>query len=167
MLAGKLLIRAGLTSGYNVTYIPSYGAEVRGGTAHCHVIISPEEIASPIIERPDACLVMNGPSLQKFIPRIRPAGRMIVNSSLAGEEGKRKDIRTIRIPAGEIAEAAGNIKAANMAMLGSYLAGSSLLTLETVRKTLIDFLPARHRDLLEINLKALRNGYDYSRTNGE
>ena len=161
MLAGKLLINAGLRAGFDVTYIPSYGAEVRGGTAHCHVIISRRKIASPIIEEPDICLVMNGPSFTKFLPRLRSGGIMIVNSSLAGEGGGRDNIRIIRIPAGEIAEKVGNIKATNMVMLGSYLAASSFLDPDSLRETITRFLPARHRDLLEINLRALVKGYEY------
>ena len=164
MLAGKLLIHAGLIDGFHVTYIPSYGAEVRGGTAHCHVIISRDKIASPIIEHPDFCLIMNGPSLAKFIPRLRPGGRMIINTSLAGEKPKRKDIGIIRVPAGEIAEGLGNIKATNMVMLGSFAAASALIEPEVLRETITRFLPPRHRDLLDLNLKALTQGYEYVET---
>jgi len=164
MLAGKLLIHAGLIDGFHVTYIPSYGAEVRGGTAHCHVILSRDKIASPIIENPDFCLIMNGPSLAKFIPRVRTDGTMIINTSLAGEQPERKDIGIIRVPAGEIAEGLGNIKATNMVMLGSFAAASDLIEPEVLRETVTRFLPPRHRDLLDLNLKALTHGYECAAT---
>jgi len=160
MLAGKIAIRAGMFLGRRVTYIPSYGAEVRGGTAHCHVTVSRREIPSPIIAQPGFCLVMNSPSLVKFAGRVRPGGFLIVNSSLVEEASGRGDIAEIRIPANEIAEARGNIKAANMAVLGAFIRHSQLLTLDAVARVLRDSLPPRHRDLLEINLAALRDGYE-------
>ncbi|MEA1926716.1 MAG: 2-oxoacid:acceptor oxidoreductase family protein [Candidatus Auribacterota bacterium] len=160
MLAGKIVIQAGLSAGLNVTYIPSYGAEVRGGTAHCHVIISEEDIASPIIARPDACLVMNSPSLFKFADRTIPGGIMIINSSLVDEPTGREDVIDIRIPANRIAEDGGNLKAANMAMLGAHVKHSKILTLPMIREAITKSLPPRHRNLLEINLFVLREGYD-------
>ena len=160
MLAGKLMIQAGLLEGRNVTFIPSYGAEVRGGTAHCHVIISGDEIASPVIAFPDACLVMNSPSLQKFTPRLRAGGLLLINRSLAKEEVTRKDVNVIGVEANEIAEGLGNIKAANLVILGAYARDSLLLTMESIRRALESLLPPHHRDLLEINLKALQSGYE-------
>ena len=160
MLAGKIIVHAGLSSGLNVTYIPSYGAEVRGGTAHCHVIISEGEIASPIIIKPDSCLVMTSPSLYKFVERVRSGGRLIVNSSLVDDPVDREDISDLRLPANQIAEDRGNLKAANMAMLGAYVKHSNLLSLPDVQKSIEDFLPHRHRDLLKINLAALQEGYE-------
>ncbi len=160
MLTGKIAIRAGMSLGLRVTYIPSYGAEVRGGTAHCHVIVSRSEIPSPIIARPDFCLVMNSPSLAKFSGRVRDGGTLIINSSLVDESSGRDDITEVRIPANRIAGEQGAIKAANMALLGAYVRHSKLLSLEAVRRVLPDALPPRHRDLLEINLGALREGYE-------
>jgi 2-oxoglutarate ferredoxin oxidoreductase subunit gamma len=160
MLAGKLLIQAGLAMGREVTYIPSYGAEVRGGTAHCHVIISASEIASPVIVDPGACLVMNSPSLAKFKDRVQTGGIFLINRSLAEEPVERKDVTVVGIKASEIAEKLGSVKAANIVMLGAYLKYSRLLTLQALRLTLETFLPSRHRDLLEINLKALQSGYE-------
>ncbi len=162
MLAGKIAIHAGLSLGRNVTYIPSYGAEVRGGTAHCHVIISRQEIASPITIHPDACLVMNSPSMVKFSRRLRAGGILIVNSSLVDETSDRDDIVEIRVPANQIAEERGSLKSANMAMLGAYIRRSALLTLASIQDAVRNFLPPRHRDLLEINLKTLQDGYDRS-----
>ena len=161
MLAGKIIVHAGLSAGLNVTYIPSYGAEVRGGTAHCHVIVSEGEIASPIIVQPDACLVMNSPSLFKFTDRVRSGGWLIINSSLVDEPVDREDIEDLRIPANLIAEDRGSLKAANMAMIGVYVKNSKLLSLPGVQKSIGEFLPPRHRNLLKINLEALQEGHDY------
>jgi 2-oxoglutarate ferredoxin oxidoreductase subunit gamma len=161
MLAGKLVIQAGLARGWNVTFIPSYGAEVRGGTAHCHVIISEDEIASPIIIRPDAVLVMNSPSLDKFAGRVRPGGLLAINSSLVRPKSVRKDLEIVKIPANEIAERLGDLKVANLVLLSAYLRWSRLLSREDVDLTLTTFLPARHRDMLEINRRALRAGHRY------
>ncbi len=160
MLAGKIAVRAGLSLGLRVTYIPSYGAEVRGGTAHCHVIVSQREIPSPIIARPDFVLVMNSPSLAKFSERVREGGTLIINSSLVDESPGRDDITEVRVPANLIAGQRGTIKAANMALLGAFIRHSELLSLEAVRRVLPDALPPRHRDLLEINLGALQDGYE-------
>ncbi len=160
MLAGKLLNHAGLILERYVTYIPSYGAEVRGGTAHCHVVISEEEIASPIISQPDACLVMNSPSLLKFSGRVRSGGFLLINSSLVKEDADRKDLTAVKVPANRKAQELGSIKASNMVMLGAYLRHSRLLTLDALKKALKQSLPARHRDLLEINLQALQDGYE-------
>jgi 2-oxoglutarate ferredoxin oxidoreductase subunit gamma len=160
MLAGKIAIQAGMILGLRVTYIPSYGAEVRGGTAHCHVTISRQEIASPVIARPDFCLVMNSPSLTKFSPQLRKGGTLITNSSMVDESSGRSDITEVRIPANRIAEERGTIKAANMAILGAFIRHSKLLSLESVCRVLPDALPSRHQDLLEINLNALKDGYE-------
>ncbi len=160
MLAGKIAVRAGMFLGRRVTYIPSYGAEVRGGTAHCHVTVSRFEIASPIIARPDFCLVMNSPSLAKFAGRVREGGTLLINSSLVDEPSGRSDLTEVRIPANRIAEDRGTIKAANMALLGAFIRHSKLLTLEAVRQILEEAIPPRHRNLLEINLAALGDGYE-------
>ncbi|HPJ72224.1 MAG TPA: 2-oxoacid:acceptor oxidoreductase family protein [bacterium] len=161
LLAGKLVIRAGMEKNLNVTYIPSYGAEVRGGTAHCHLIVSEEEIASPIIEHPDFALVLNTPSLIKFSARVETGGIVICNRSLADPGRVSSSGTIIGIPATEMAETLGSAKVANMVMLGAFLRRSRLLDPDTLKETLIRFLPGRHRDLLEANLKALEQGYDF------
>lgn len=155
MLAGKIVAQAGFFLGRRVTYLPSYGAEVRGGTAHCHVIVSGEDIPSPVIERPDCAIVMNSPSLAKFKERVREGGLLLINSSLAEEDPGRSDVETLRIEANRLAEDLGSVKSANMVMLSYYLIRSRLLTREAVEEALESLLPARHHDLLEINLRAL------------
>lgn len=161
MLAGKLLVQAGLCLGREVTFIPSYGAEVRGGTAHCHVIVSDEEIASPIITSPDAVIVMNSPSLAKFSSLVKSGGAICVNSSIVSEKVGRDDLRAIYVPANHLAEELGSVKVANAVILGAYLQRSRFLTPDSLAAALKALLPSRHRDLLAINLAALRRGYEY------
>ena len=161
MLAGKLLVQAGLCLGRRVTFIPSYGAEVRGGTAHCHVIVSDEEIASPIITVPDAAVVMNSPSLLKFSGLVKSGGAIFVNSSIAAEKVERTDVRAALIPANHLAEELGSAKVANVVMLGAYLRCSRFLTPDALVSALKILLSSRHRDLVTMNLAALRKGYEF------
>jgi len=158
MFFGKLLAQAAMTEGLHVTYLPSYGAEVRGGTAHCNVIISSEEIASPVIGRPTSAIVMNHPSLLKFEEKIRPSGLLIVNGSLALVSASRKDIDVIEIPATEIADSLGTVQVANMVALGCYLQKKPVVPLSTVLNCLEEVLPRRRHDLLKVNQTALREG---------
>jgi 2-oxoglutarate ferredoxin oxidoreductase subunit gamma len=158
MFLGKLLAQAAMTEGLEVTYLPSYGAEVRGGTAHCNVIISSEEIASPVIANPGSAIVMNHPSLLKFEERLRPGGLLIVNSSLTLQPAERPDVEVIEVPATEIADSLGNIQVANMVALGCYLDRKRVVALATVMDCLKDVLPPRKHALLRVNREALRKG---------
>ena len=158
MLAGKIIAQAACFLGRSATYLPSYGAEVRGGTAHCHVIVSEEEIPSPVIEQPDTAIAMNSPSLEKFKTRVRPGGNLLVNSSLVKAGHVRRDIKTIEVEANRLAEELGSVKAANMVMIGVCLRLSRLLTPAAMEEALKHLLPSRHRELLDINLRALRLG---------
>ncbi len=161
MLFGKILAYAGMTEGKYVTYLPSYGAEVRGGTAHCNVIISSEEIASPVIGSPDTAVVMNHPSLLKFEPRVKKAGLLIVNSSLILHSPKREDIEIISLPATEIADEVGNIQVANMVVLGCYLTKKNVIKIDTIIDSLKKVLPKHRHSLLEINKKAILTGAEF------
>lgn len=161
MLLGKLLATAGMNEGREVTYLPSYGAEVRGGTAHCFVVISSEKIASPVIVSPVCAIVMNHPSLVKFEPKIITGGTLIANSSLMLSQPERTDIETIMIPATEIAKGIGSLQIANMIMLGCYLANREALRLETILTALKEVIPARHHNLLAINRTAIKKGYEF------
>ncbi len=160
MFLGKLLAQAAMAEGLQVTYLPSYGAEVRGGTAHCNVIISSEEIASPVIDNPTSAIVMNHPSLVKFEPKLRSGGILIVNSSLTVEPPRRPDIQTVEVPATEMADSLGSIQVANVVALGCYLRSRAVVPLSTVMNCLKDVLPKRKHDLLGINQEALRKGVD-------
>ena len=162
MLLGKLVAAAGMFEGRHVTYIPSYGAEVRGGTAHCNVIVSGEEIASPVIARPDTALVMNHPSLVKFEPRLKPGGLLVVNSTLMLEAPTRQDIDVVLVPATGCADKLGAIQVANMVMLGAYLARRPVVESSTVVKALRAMLPARRQHLIGINEQALKAGQEHA-----
>jgi 2-oxoglutarate ferredoxin oxidoreductase subunit gamma len=147
-----------MREGQYVTYIPSYGAEVRGGTAHCAVIISPREIASPIVSSPSLLIVMNEPSLVKFEPRIKSGGLFILNSTLVLSEPRREDVEAICIPATQMADELGTVQCANMIVLGCLIARTQLVRVDTVVEGLKKALPERKRHLLEVNIRALERG---------
>lgn len=161
MLLGKLLTYAGMKEGMYVTYIPSYGAEVRGGTAYCNVIISSEEIASPIISSSSIAIIMNEPSFDKYQSSVKAGGLMLLNSTLILSEPERKDIEIISIPATAMADEIGSIQSANMIMLGCLLARKSIVKKETVIEGLKKSLSRRKSGLLEINIKSLDKGGEY------
>ncbi len=161
MFLGKLVAQAAMAENLYVTYLPSYGAEVRGGTAHCNVIISSEEIASPVIGKPTGAIVMNHPSLIKFERKIRPGGLLVVNSSLALVPASREDIDVIEIPVTEIADSLGTVQVANMVALGCYMQHRPIVPLSVVIDCLGQVLPKRRHDLLDVNRRALREGADF------
>ncbi|MCC7352390.1 MAG: 2-oxoacid:acceptor oxidoreductase family protein [Anaerolineae bacterium] len=158
LFAGQLLAYAGMDEGKHVTWIPSYGPEIRGGTAHCITIISDEEIGSPFVRRPAAAIVLNQPSLEKYGPLVRPGGVLIIGGAFGEEHVSRSDIREIRVPAQEIANALGNTRLANVVCLGALLAATKVLPLEALERALANHLPERHRHLLPANKEALRRG---------
>ncbi len=156
---GLNLAQAALLEGENVTYLPSYGAEVRGGTANCTVAISDDEIASPVASSPEFVIVMNQPSAVRFQNQIQSGGLFFINSSLVKSEVLRGDIDIITVAANSIAENLGSPKAANMVMLGAFTKKTSLVSLDSVIKALKSTLGAKHK-LLAVNENALRTGYD-------
>ncbi|MBI5292467.1 MAG: 2-oxoacid:acceptor oxidoreductase family protein [Chloroflexi bacterium] len=158
LFAGQLLAYAAMDSGLHVTWIPSYGPEMRGGTAHCTVIISHEDIGSPLVRNPAAVIVMNMPSLDKYEPLVTPGGVLVVNSSLTTRSPRRADIRAIDIPANSLAEELGSARLANVILLGAWAAATGVLPLEAIEKALAAHLPARHTDLVQANRDALRRG---------
>ncbi len=158
LLAGKILARAGMLEGKRVTWFPSYGAEIRGGTANCTVIISDREIGSPVVASPSAMLILNEASFLKFEPRILPGGRLFLNTSLVQHASSRSDIERIEIKANEIAEELGDIRIANMVMLGAFLKKTGVVALGAVLDALKAVLPPRRLSLLELNERALRCG---------
>jgi len=165
MLLGKLIASAGMLEGRHVTYIPSYGAEVRGGTAHCNVIVSDEEIASPVVGHPATAIVMNHPSLVKFEPRITPGGLLVVNTTLMLEPPKRSDVEIALVPATETADKLGAIQAANMVMLGAYLARKPVVASKTIVEVLRRILPKRRHHLIGVNEEALKAGAECAQPN--
>ena len=159
MLAGKLLAQTAMKAGKEVTYMPSYGAEVRGGTANCMVVIADEPIASPLVSRPDSLIAMNKASLNKFAPRLKPGGLLVFNSSLIDTEPRLENqAEILAIPADDIAVELGSPQSANMVALGAYLQKRGTLTPEGAAAALPDVLAKRYHKTLPVNSEALRRG---------
>jgi 2-oxoglutarate ferredoxin oxidoreductase subunit gamma len=161
LFAGQVLAYAAMDADMEVTWIPSYGPEMRGGTANCTVIIADEAIGSPLVRQPRAVLVMNLPSLDKYEPLVRSEGVLIANASLINRELERDDLQATFLPANEIAESLGDKRLTNMVMVGALLARLPVLPLERIEKALEDHLPERHQHLLALNRQALRAGAAY------
>jgi 2-oxoglutarate ferredoxin oxidoreductase subunit gamma len=157
MFIGKLLAFSAMKEGRNVTWIPSYGPEMRGGVANCNVVISDGEIGSPVPPHPRAAIVMNNPSLDTFEPKLKADGLLLVNSSFVTEPVKRKDVRAICVAANEAAVEAGNEKAANMVMLGAYVAKTHAVSKESIIAGLKELF-ANKVDVLDANVKAFEAG---------
>ncbi len=157
MLLGKVLAEAALLGGKFVTWLPAYGPEVRGGAAHCMVIISDDEIGSPYIDQADTLIIMNQLSLAKFMNRRKKNGLMIINSSLAKLDNLAKAV-TGKFT--DIAIGLGNIKVANMAALGMYLAHKKTVSLENIEKAMRKMAPKDKPELLKVNLEALQKGME-------
>ncbi len=163
MLIGRLLAYAGMIEGKKVAWMPSYGPEMRGGTANCTVLISEEEIGSPIVSHPKILIAMNKPSLDKFESNVSEDGLIILNDSLIKREVKRDDVNVIKIPADDIADKLGNSRAANMVVLGALVKKSGVVKLETVFKALEKALTGRNKKLLELNKEALKKGAELAK----
>lgn len=161
LFAGQLLSYTALDEGKEVTWIPSYGPEMRGGTANCTVAVSDEEIGSPFVNNPTAVLAMNLPSLEKFEGQVKKGGVLVVNSSMVNRGVERDDIKVVSIPANEIAQEIGSERAVNMVMLGALLGNLDLLSLDAVMTALENHLPERHKKFLPVNKEALRRGAEY------
>ncbi|RPJ51296.1 MAG: 2-oxoacid:ferredoxin oxidoreductase subunit gamma [Chloroflexi bacterium] len=161
LFAGQLLAYAAMDEGREVTWIPSYGPEMRGGTANCTVVISDEEIGSPLVRNPQALIAMNLPSLDKYEAAVRPGGVLVVNASIINRPISRTGIRTVLIPGNEIAEALGDRRMTNMVLLGGLLANLPVLSLESIERALEAHLPVRHQRLLPLNIQALHRGAEY------
>jgi 2-oxoglutarate ferredoxin oxidoreductase subunit gamma len=158
LFAGQLLSHAALDNDLHVTWFPSYGPEMRGGTAHCIVIISDDEIGSPVIRNPYAAVVMNLPSLIKYEPLVKSGGILVVNSSLVDQIPEREDLQIVLVPANEIAVELGGERFANLVMLGALLEKLKILTIEEVSESLNIHIPEHRRNLLNANLQALERG---------
>ena len=163
LFAGQLLAYAGMDAGYEVTWIPSYGPEMRGGTANCTVIIADEEIGAPTVRNPKAALVFNLPSFDKYEPLVVPGGVLVANASLVDRGFERTDLKAVLIPANEMAEALGNKRMTNMVMLGAMLGILPVIPISAVEKALESRLPERHKRLLPMNFQALDQGATFAR----
>ena len=158
LFAGQLLAYAGLAEGLYVTWIPSYGPEMRGGTANCTVIVSEEEIGAPVVARLTAAVVFNRPSMAKYEPLVKPEGLLVVNASLVEARSGRDDVRAVYVAASDLATELGNIRMANMVLLGAFVTLTGLVALETVKGQLEEHLSDRQRTWLEPNYRALDVG---------
>ncbi len=165
MLAGKLLAQTAMRAGKEVTYMPSYGAEVRGGTANCMVVIADREIACPVVSEPDTLIVLNKASLNKFGPRLKDGGLLIMNSSLIDSEPELDaSVEVVAVPADEIAVELGSHKSANMVALGAYLQKRGGLTPGNAAEALPETIAKRYHKMLPVNTDALHKGGEFARS---
>lgn len=158
MSIGKSIVEAGVQEGLEVSWVPSYGPEMRGGTANCSVILSSRPIGSPLVQEATELIAMNGPSLTKFLPQVISGGTVFVNSSIISAAAARKDVQFCCVPCDDIAAELGNRKVANMVMLGAYAAATQALKAETLRELILHMFNGPKAKLAELNLKALARG---------
>ncbi|MBW1722531.1 MAG: 2-oxoacid:acceptor oxidoreductase family protein [Deltaproteobacteria bacterium] len=161
LMMGYLTALSAMLEGKNVTYLPSYGAEVRGGTANCTVVVSDEEIFSPVASTPDYAVIMNRPSLAKYEGSIREGGLIALNSSLVDRDPTRDDITVLKIPANDMARELGSDRTINMIMLGAFVAKTGITTLEAVMQGLEEIVKGKKAKLMELNRKGLNRGAQY------
>jgi 2-oxoglutarate ferredoxin oxidoreductase subunit gamma len=150
-----------MLEGKEVTWFPSYGAEMRGGTANCTVIISDELIGSPVVTSPDMLIVMNEASANKFLPRLKQGGLFLFDSSLVKEPILRTDVENIGVPAVEISSRIGNTKSANMVLLGAFIAKTGILNERSVAEAIDSSMPDRKKKVIEVNQKAILEGVKF------
>lgn len=158
MAIGKTLAEAGMKEGLSVSWLPSYGPEMRGGTANCSVVLSPDEIISPMVLSPTELIAMNKPSLIKFEPALNPGGTVLINSSIIEIKAARADVQAHYIPCLDIAQELGNTKVANMVMLGAYIEATKFLQTATIHEMLAHMFTGPKAALVELNTEALRRG---------
>ena len=162
LFAGKFLAYKGLLEDLQVSWLPSYGPEMRGGTANCNVILSEEAVGSPIVTDPDVLIAMNLPSLEKYVDTVVPGGQIYVDSTLISKKVERSDVQVFYIPATKMANDAGVPTLANMVMMGCVLKNNPELTFDGTAETMAKLVPAKKANLVELNMKALEAGRDYA-----
>jgi 2-oxoglutarate ferredoxin oxidoreductase subunit gamma len=159
LMIGNLLALAVMEEGRHVTYFPAYGVEMRGGTANCTVVISGEEIGSPVVGHPRSCIIMNGPSLGKYLPLIREGGFLVINSSLVDPGAvDRRDIRLLPLPCNDIARSVGSPQLASMVALGAYVGRTGVVKIETLIECLPKVVSKRYEKFIPLNVNALKEG---------
>ena len=161
LFSGKFLAYEGLLENKEVSWLPSYGPEMRGGTANCSIIISDGKIGSPIVDKPDILIAMNGPSLDKYVNAVVPGGEIYVESSLIGKKVERDDVKVYYIPATELAAKNDLAGLANMIILGKMIKHSEIMPHENMASTVEKVVPAKKQHLVDANKKALEIGYNY------
>ena len=161
LFSGKVLAHAALIEGKELSWLPSYGPEMRGGTCNCSVIVSDDPVGSPIIAHPNVLMVMNEPSLDKFEGAVVPGGFMFVDSSLIGRKTTRTDVDAVYVPATRMAKDMEAASLANMVLLGAIVAKTGCVKCETVADALKETISARKANLLDLNLKAVEAGVKF------
>lgn len=161
LFAGQILAKAFMLEGLNITWLPAYGAEMRGGTVNCTLAFSDDEIASAYVESPENVIALNLPSFERFEEKIKSGGTIVVNSSLVDAKPKRKDIFYKYIPITEIANKIGDIKTANVAAIGAFLALVPIVKIDNVKKVITEVLKTKKVQLIDNNIKALQHGYEF------
>ncbi|HBA59968.1 MAG TPA: 2-oxoacid:ferredoxin oxidoreductase subunit gamma [Elusimicrobia bacterium] len=159
--AGYLLAQAGMMEGKEVSFFPAYGAEMRGGTANCSVVVASDEVTTPIVTSPDTAIVLNEPSLAKFEPTVKPGGLLIINSSLVNSKATRTDIKVIYVPCNQVAGELGNAKIMNMVALGAFAAATGAITIDAIAKALPKVYKKLKPEVIELNVKALKRGAEF------
>jgi 2-oxoglutarate ferredoxin oxidoreductase subunit gamma len=161
LMMGYSLAHSAMNKGYHVTYLPSYGAEVRGGTANCTIAVADEEITSPVASEPDYLVVMNAPSLTTFQNRITPGGTMFLNSSIIDIRPNRQDIKICAVPCGDMAQELGNIRVANVIMMGAFIKKTDIVPADIYLKSLGTIMGGKKKSVAETNQRAFAAGYDF------
>ena len=161
LFAGKFLAYKGLVQDKQVSWLPSYGPEMRGGTANCSVILSDTPVGSPIITNPDVLVAMNLPSLQKFVDAVVPGGKIVIDSTLIDAKVERADVEVFYVPATQMAKDAGFATLANMILAGKVLKETDAVAFAGNKETLESFIPAKKANLIDVNCQALQAGYDF------
>ena len=161
LFAGKFLAYKGMVEDKNISWLPSYGPEMRGGTANCSVVLSDMPVGSPIITAPDVLVAMNLPSLQKFVDTVVPGGKIFVDSTLIETQVERTDVEVFYIPATQMAKDAGFATLANMIIMGKVIKETGAVRFDNNKETLESFIPAKKAKLIDINCQALQTGYDF------
>ena len=161
LFAGKFLAYKGLVQDKQVSWLPSYGPEMRGGTANCSVILSDTPVGSPIITTPDVLVAMNLPSLQKFVNDVVPGGKILLDSTLIDAKVERTDVEVFYVPATQLAKDAGFATLANMVLMGKLMRECDAVSFDGNKETLETFIPAKKAGLIDVNCQALQAGYDF------
>ena len=162
LFAGKFMAYKGLLEGRQLSWLPSYGPEMRGGTANCNVILSDDPVGSPIVNNPDVLVVMNLPSLDKYESTVVPGGKIFVDSTLIERKVARNDVDVYYIPSTKLARDIGAPTLANMILVGKVIRETGVVSYENLEDALKKCVSAKHADLFDINLKAIRTGYEYT-----
>ena len=161
LFAGKFLANKGMLEGRYLSWLPSYGPEMRGGTANCSVVLSDDSVGSPIVNNPDVLIVMNLPSLDKYENAVVEGGTIFVDSTLIERKVTRSDVKAVYIPATRIAQQNGIPTLANMVLLGKVMKETDFVSYQGIEDAVRSVVSAKHADLYDVNLKAIRMGYDY------